>query len=168
MLPLPDSMPDRNTQDQTRYDHTDHTMHDQNLHSDEISDVGDTLRLDDTIGSAATPKLETETETQEKTVIQEPHDPDAVSQMSVEQWLENLRRNDRTFYNMMAMEVWAIAKSMDTLIPGFWSKFMTNRQLAVQNFVVQRRTDKAGLRLEDLGDPNSPPSTESDINQTLP
>jgi hypothetical protein len=119
-----------------------------------ISEIGDTLRLDDTIGRAPEPVLDPG----DDTVIQDPVGTDPVSQMSVEQWLESLRRTDRTFYNMMAMEVWAIAKSMDTIIPGFWSKFMANRQLAVQNFVVQRRTEKGtGLRLEDLGDPNVSP-----------
>ncbi len=116
-----------------------------------IREIGDTLRLDDTIGGAPEPVLNPG----ENTVIQDSEGSDPVSQMSVEQWLESLRRTDRAFYNMMAMEVWSIAKSMDAIIPGFWSKFMANRQLAVQNFVVQRRTDKGvGLRLEDLGDPN--------------
>lgn len=96
-----------------------------------------------------------EGESGDNTVLQEPAGSDSVSQMSVEQWLESLRRTDRTFYNMIAMEVWSIAKSMDTLIPGFWSKFMQNRQLAVHNFVVKRRNDKStGLRLEDLGNPD--------------
>ena len=137
-------------------------------HGQTISEIGDTLRLDDTIGhpyhrpnSRFGHSLESdlEEETGDDTVIQEPAGSDPISQMSVEQWLESLRRNDRTFYNMMAMEVWSIAKSMDTLIPGFWSKFMQNRQLAVQNFVVKRRTDKpTGLRLEDLGNPDGTPT----------
>ena len=83
---------------------------------------------------------------------------DSPTEMPIEQWLESLRRTDRTFYNMMAMEVWSIAKSMDTLIPGFWSKFMENRQLAVKKFVNDRQTPPAGLRLEDLGNPESQPN----------
>ena len=131
-------------------------------HGQPISDVGDTLGLDDTIGSPQPRSGQTvtpESNSGDDTVIQEPAGPDPVSQMSVEQWLESLRRNDRTFYNMMAMEVWSIAKSMDTLIPGFWSKFMENRQLAVQNFVIKRRSDPpTGLRLEDLDHPDSTPN----------
>jgi hypothetical protein len=129
-----------------------------------ISEIGDTLRLDDTIGRGPEPILDPG----ENTVIQDPIGADPVSQMSVEQWLESLRRTDRTFYNMMAMEVWSIAKSMDTIIPGFWSKFMANRQLAVQNFVVQRRTDRGtGLRLEDLGDPSvSPEQADAQADPT--
>ncbi len=125
-----------------------------------ISDLGDTFRLDDTIGQSDPMNP---ADPGENTVSQEPQGRDPISQMSVEQWLESLRRNDRTFYNMMAMEVWSIAKSMDTLLPGFWSKFMANRQLAVQNFVGQRRTDKGtGLRLEDLGDPQGESPANSD------
>lgn len=139
-------------------------------HGQPISDVGDTLRLDDTIGRSS-PRpgqaANIESDSGDDTVIQEPAGSDPVSQMSVEQWLESLRRNDRTFYNMMAMEVWSIAKSMDTLIPGFWSKFMQNRQLAVQNFVVKRRTDKlTGLRLEDLGNPDDTPTQPIDDNRS--
>jgi hypothetical protein len=158
--PLSSQHPD--VQDHQSVDHqsVDPVDH-QSVAHPEISDLGDTFRLDDTIGrsdpmSPADPG--------ENTVSQEPQGSDPISQMSVEQWLESLRRNDRTFYNMMAMEVWSIAKSMDTLLPGFWSKFMANRQLAVQNFVVQRRTDKGtGLRLEDLGDPQGEPPANSDI-----
>lgn len=88
--------------------------------------------------------------------------PDSsATQMSVEQWLESLRRTDRTFYNMMALEVWSIAKSMDTLIPGFWSKFMENRQLAVKDFVRNRKISSPGLRLEDLGNPDDRPNDPS-------
>ncbi|MBD2328943.1 hypothetical protein [Alkalinema sp. FACHB-956] len=60
--------------------------------------------------------------------------------MTIEQWLERLRSSDRAFYNMMAMEVWSIAKSMDTLIPGFWHRFMTNRREAMQKFLAEKRT----------------------------
>jgi hypothetical protein len=150
-------------------DRNRHPLNGQFFEHPGISDIGDTLRLDDTIGNGPTTQpQESDPESGEKTVIQDPIGTDPVSQMSVEQWLESLRRNDRTFYNMMAMEVWSIAKSMDTIIPGFWSKFMANRQLAVQTFVGQRRTEKGpGLRLEDLGDPTAPSTPQPDGNPDL-
>ncbi len=40
--------------------------------------------------------------------------------ITLDQWLEKLRRSNRAFYNIMAMEVWSIAKTMDDLVPGFW------------------------------------------------
>ena len=61
--------------------------------------------------------------------------------MTLDQWLEELRRSDRAFYNIMAMEVWSIAKTMDGLIPEFWGRFMTNRRLAMRQFVEQRRLE---------------------------
>ncbi len=122
---------------------------------DDSDEIGDTLKLDDTaIGGIGGDDLDAGPET----VSQSPNDPETRSgptQMSVEQWLESLRRTDRAFYNMMAMEVWSIAKSMDSLIPGFWSRFMENRQVAVKKFVHDRRTPEAGLRLEDLGTPET-------------
>lgn len=65
---------------------------------------------------------------------------ESLSAMTLEQWLEKLRRSDRAFYNIMAMEVWSIAKTMDSLIPGFWGRFMTNRRLAMKQFIEQQRS----------------------------
>ncbi len=58
-------------------------------------------------------------------------------------WLEQLRQSDRALYNLMAMEVWSIAQTMDTLIPGFWSRFMENRQLALKKFIQHRHDSHA-------------------------
>ncbi|MCY7320557.1 MAG: hypothetical protein LH660_01840 [Phormidesmis sp. CAN_BIN36] len=62
--------------------------------------------------------------------------------MTLEQWLEKLRRSDRAFYNIMAIEVWSIAQTMDGLIPGFWGRFMTNRRLAMKQFVEHQRLEQ--------------------------
>jgi hypothetical protein len=59
--------------------------------------------------------------------------------ISIEQWIENLKCADRAFYNQQALEVWSIAKTMDGLIPGFWNRFMTNRQIALKQFMQQKR-----------------------------
>lgn len=59
--------------------------------------------------------------------------------MSLEQWIETLRRSDRAFYNMIALEVWSIAKTMDNLLPGFWNRFMNNRRLALKQYIQHRQ-----------------------------
>jgi hypothetical protein len=118
-----------------------------------LDDIGDTLKLDDT--AIRDPDSGPETVSQSAPEESEKRRSSGPTQMSVEQWLASLRRTDRAFYNMMAMEVWSIAKSMDSLIPGFWSRFMENRQTAVKKFVNDRRTPEAGLRLEDLGTPDN-------------
>jgi hypothetical protein len=67
------------------------------------------------------------------------------SVMSIDEWLNKLRSSDRAFYNIMAMEVWSLAKSMDAIVPGFWSRFMVNRRNAMQEF-VERRRDESGAK----------------------
>ncbi|MEX0271102.1 hypothetical protein AB3R30_18355 [Leptolyngbyaceae cyanobacterium UHCC 1019] len=61
--------------------------------------------------------------------------------MDIDQWLERLRHSDRALYNSMALEVWSIARTMDNLIPGFWSRFMENRQTALKQFVIQQKRE---------------------------
>ncbi len=73
-----------------------------------------------------------------------PDDPNAesvsaASRAEFVRWLEQLRQADRAFYNLMALEVWAIAQTIDALIPGFWSRFMHNRQVAMREFIQQHR-----------------------------
>ncbi len=66
---------------------------------------------------------------------------ESASYIDIDQWLERLRHSDRALYNSMALEVWAIARTMDNLIPGFWSRFMKNRQTALKQFVIQHRRE---------------------------
>lgn len=69
---------------------------------------------------------------------QEPDLIESLPAMTLDEWLEKLRRADRSFYNIMAMEVWSIAKTMDDMIPGFWNRFMINRRLAMKQFVEKK------------------------------
>lgn len=70
------------------------------------------------------------------------------------QWLEQLRRSDRSLYNQMALEVWSIAQTMDGLIPGFWNRFMENRQQALQEFLAQRQAQQADAAPDDFPHPD--------------
>jgi hypothetical protein len=38
--------------------------------------------------------------------------------------LNSLRQEDETLYNILAVDVWALAKTMDEFQPGFWLAFM--------------------------------------------
>lgn len=75
----------------------------------------------------------------------EPQEPkhsnpaEAAAQMDFEQWLEVLQKSDRSFYNLMAMEVWSIAKTMDGVLPGFWTRFMSHRQTALKQFLQHKQ-----------------------------
>ena len=67
---------------------------------------------------------------------------ESAAYMDIDQWLERLRCSDRALYNSMAIEVWSIARTMDNLIPGFWNRFMENRQTALKEFVIQHRREE--------------------------
>lgn len=67
-------------------------------------------------------------------------DANSIIYDDIDRWLERLRRSDRSLYNLMALEVWSIARTMDDIIPGFWSRFMENRQVALKQFVQHRKT----------------------------
>jgi hypothetical protein len=77
-----------------------------------------------------------------------------LADMDIDQWLETLRHSDRSLYNLMALEVWSIAKTMDGLIPGFWNRFMENRQISLKQFIQQQQ--KAANR-----DPQGPAAGDS-------
>jgi hypothetical protein len=49
--------------------------------------------------------------------------------------IDSLKREDEMLYNILAVDIWAIAKTMDEFQPGFWSAFMTNREQAIKRFI---------------------------------
>jgi hypothetical protein len=49
--------------------------------------------------------------------------------------LDSLRREDETLNNILAVDVWALAKTMDEFQPGFWSEFMKTRERALRRFM---------------------------------
>lgn len=57
-----------------------------------------------------------------------------------EQWIKSLQDSNQSSYEMMAIEVWSIAKTMDKIYPGFWSRFMANRQTAMKQFLEQKQS----------------------------
>lgn len=61
------------------------------------------------------------------------------SETDLQQRVEELQRADRSLYNLMGMEVWAIAKTMDDIYPGFWHQFMENRRIACKQFMEQQK-----------------------------
>ena len=51
--------------------------------------------------------------------------------------LDSLKREDETLNNILAVDVWALAKTMDEFYPGFWSAFMKNREKALKRFIAE-------------------------------
>lgn len=57
--------------------------------------------------------------------------------------LKSLQREDETLYNILAVDVWALAKTMDEFQPGFWSAFMKNRDKALKRFINEVMKNKS-------------------------
>jgi hypothetical protein len=49
--------------------------------------------------------------------------------------IDSLKREDEMLHNILAVDIWAIAKTMDELHPGFWAAFMKNREKALKRFM---------------------------------
>lgn len=76
-------------------------------------------------------------------------DPTSVSQFSeteianvlkFEEELNSLKHSHGSHYKMLNINAWAIAKTMDNHFPGFWNRFMANRQAALQQFLAHKRS----------------------------
>ncbi len=78
-------------------------------------------------------------------------------QGDIAEWIEALQRSDQTFYNMMTIEFWAIARTMDSLEPGFWSQYMQNRQKIFQQQLRERQQRNTSPETES---PDSPPELD--------
>jgi hypothetical protein len=66
----------------------------------------------------------------------------AKSRQLLEQ-INSLKREDETLHNILAVDVWALAKTMDEFQPGFWAAFMRNREKALKRFMTEIMKNKA-------------------------
>jgi hypothetical protein len=78
-----------------------------------------------------------------------PQWPDSVD---IEQWLAALKQSQEMNYKMMSLNAWVLSETMDRFLPGFWSRFMANRQIAHKQFLqrMQKGHKQAGAESEDL------------------
>ncbi len=58
----------------------------------------------------------------------------------------SLQQQARILQDILAVDVWALAKTMDDFEPGFWAAFMKNRSEAMRRFIETRaRRDRQGI-----------------------
>ena len=50
--------------------------------------------------------------------------------------INSLKKEDERLYNILAVDIWALAKTMDEFQPGFWSAFMKNRDKALKKYMT--------------------------------
>lgn len=61
---------------------------------------------------------------------------------SILEQINSLKREDERLYNILAIDVWALAKTMDEYQPGFWAAFMKNREKALKRFLSEMIKNK--------------------------
>ncbi|MBD2097787.1 hypothetical protein H6F90_22190 [Trichocoleus sp. FACHB-591] len=76
-------------------------------------------------------------------MIKDEKQPSATKGKLLEQ-IDSLKREDETLYNILAVDVWALAKTMDEFQPGFWAAFMKNREKALKRFITEVMRTKTG------------------------
>ncbi|MBD1861293.1 MULTISPECIES: hypothetical protein [Trichocoleus] len=74
--------------------------------------------------------------------------------------ITELQNSYSSHYKLLNVNAWAIAKTMDKFYPGFWNRFMANRQVALQQFLEQKRQQAA----QDAA--STPPSASLEIPET--
>ena len=87
-------------------------------------------------------------------------DPKLLPAVEVDEMLTKIQHSHTYYYKMMNLEVWALVETLDKVFPGAWGQFMSNRQLAVRDFLqrepnctierddAEKDTETAGLEEE--------------------
>ncbi|XWK85712.1 MAG: hypothetical protein U7127_15955 [Phormidium sp.] len=57
----------------------------------------------------------------------------------IQEKLNDLKTSREYLARVMNLETWVIVATMDDLFPGFWHRFMSNRQLALKNLIQQQK-----------------------------
>lgn len=65
--------------------------------------------------------------------------------------LTSIEHTQGFHYQVMNLEVWALVETLDRVFPGAWGHFMTNRQVAVKQF-LQRHDPNTAVDAVDAAD----------------
>jgi len=78
-------------------------------------------------------------------------DPKLLPSVEVDEMLTRIQHSHGFYYKVMNLEVWALVETLDGLFPGAWSQFMTNRQVAVKQFLARDRDPNCAVDPNDTG-----------------
>lgn len=65
--------------------------------------------------------------------------------------LTKIQHSHGYYYKVMNIEVWALVETLDALFPGAWGQFMTNRQIAVKQFLRRDQDPNGTVDPNDTG-----------------
>ena len=68
--------------------------------------------------------------------------PNPAIKQKLQEQINALQQEDEQLYNMVAIDIWALAKTMDEFQPGFWGAFMKNREKTLKRFLAQMAKNK--------------------------
>ncbi|MEG5038851.1 hypothetical protein NDI43_01470 [Microcoleus vaginatus GB2-A3] len=66
-------------------------------------------------------------------------DPKLLPAVEIDEILTSIQHSHSYYYKVMNLEVWALVETLDGMFPGAWGQFMTNRQVAVKQFLERDR-----------------------------
>ncbi|MEG4272578.1 MULTISPECIES: hypothetical protein [unclassified Microcoleus] len=78
-------------------------------------------------------------------------DPKLLPAVEIDEILTSIQHSHSFYYKVMNLEVWALVETLDGLFPGAWGQFMTNRQLAVKQFLERDRVPNSPVDAGDAG-----------------
>jgi len=77
-----------------------------------------------------------------KYLLQTPLTPNPSNVAEFQEQLAKLRNSHIYFSHMMKLETWAMIDTMDDYFPGFWNRYMINRQSVFREFLQQQNQQK--------------------------
>ena len=72
-------------------------------------------------------------------------DPKLPPAVEIDEILTSIQHSHSFYYKVMNLEVWALVETLDGMFPGAWGQFMTNRQLAVKQFLERERVPTSAV-----------------------
>ncbi|MEG3839896.1 hypothetical protein [Microcoleus sp. herbarium14] len=71
--------------------------------------------------------------------------PKQLPAVEVDEMLTKIQHSHGFYYKVMNLEVWALVETLDKLFPGAWGQFMTNRKVAVKQFLERDRAPNCAV-----------------------
>lgn len=65
--------------------------------------------------------------------------PDVAETEEMVKMIAALKQSGRMNSEMMRLNTWVLSETMDEFLPGFWSRFMANRQVAHKQFMQRKQ-----------------------------
>lgn len=70
-------------------------------------------------------------------------DLNSPTNVEIKQLIAKLQHSHDLRSQMVNLETWALAETMDHFLPGFWNRFLENRRISLQQFLKKKRTPNA-------------------------